>query len=53
MDSHLRVHGIKGLRVIDASIFPVIPDCRIQNFVHIVGKKGADLIKGDHPDIYS
>jgi choline dehydrogenase len=53
VDSHLRVHGIKNLRVIDASIFPVIPDCRIQNVVYMVGEKGADLIKGDHPDIYA
>lgn len=53
VDSHLRVHGIKNLRVIDASIFPVIPDCRIQNVVYMVGEKGADLIKGDHSDIYA
>lgn len=48
VDSRLRVHGIKNLRVADASIIPVIPDCRIQNSVYAVGEKCADLIKGDH-----
>jgi len=31
--------GVKGLRVIDASVFPVIPDCRIQNAVYMVAEK--------------
>lgn len=48
----LKVHGIKKLRVIDASIIPVIPDCRIQNSVYMIGEKGADLIKADHKDLY-
>ena len=39
VDSKLRVHGIKNLRVIDASIMPVIPDCRIQNSVYMIGEK--------------
>lgn len=47
MSPQLKVHGIKGLRVIDASVIPVIPDCRIQNSVYMVGEKGADLIKAD------
>jgi choline dehydrogenase len=38
--------------VIDASVFPIIPDCRIQNTVYMVGEKGADLIKADHKDLY-
>lgn len=52
VDPELRVHGIKGLRVIDASIIPVIPDCRIQNSVYAIGEKGADMIKGAHKDLY-
>ena len=44
--------GIKNLRVIDASIIPVIPDCRIQNSVYMVGEKGADMIKAAHRDLY-
>ncbi|KAJ5769566.1 oxidoreductase [Penicillium odoratum] len=52
VDGALKVHGFKNLRVIDASVFPVIPDCRIQNAVYMVGEKGADLIKADHKDLY-
>ncbi|KAL1863369.1 hypothetical protein Plec18167_008232 [Paecilomyces lecythidis] len=52
VDPKLKVHGIKNLRVIDASIIPVIPDCRIQNSVYMIGEKGADLIKADNSDIY-
>ncbi|KAJ5116019.1 hypothetical protein N7456_000367 [Penicillium angulare] len=52
VDASLKVHGVKGLRVIDASVIPVIPDCRIQNSVYMVAEKGADAIKGDHGDLY-
>jgi choline dehydrogenase-like flavoprotein len=52
VDHNLKVHGIKNLRVIDASVIPVIPDCRIQNSVYMVGEKGADAIKRDHVDFY-
>ena len=52
MNSGLKVHGTQRLRVIDASVFPVIPDCRIQNDVYMVAEKGADMIKADHADLY-
>jgi choline dehydrogenase-like flavoprotein len=52
VDPALKVHGIKNLRVIDASVIPVIPDCRIQNSVYMIGEKGADLIKAEHKDLY-
>ncbi|KAM0473457.1 hypothetical protein ACHAPX_008204 [Trichoderma viride] len=52
VDPALKVHGVKNLRVIDASVIPVIPDCRIQNSVYMVGEKGADLIKAEHKDLY-
>lgn len=35
----LKFHGVKGVRVIDASVFPIIPDCRIQNVVYMVAEK--------------
>ncbi|KAF3807444.1 Cyclase atC [Colletotrichum gloeosporioides] len=43
---------LENLRVVDASVIPVIPDCRIQNSVYMVAEKGADLIKEGHNDIY-
>jgi choline dehydrogenase len=52
VDPQLKVHGIKGLRVADASVIPVIPDCRIQNSVYMVGEKCADMIKAQHKDLY-
>ncbi|EFX01567.1 glucose-methanol-choline oxidoreductase [Grosmannia clavigera kw1407] len=52
VDPELRVHGVSRLRVIDASVIPVIPDCRIQNSVYMIGEKGADLIKSAHKDLY-
>jgi choline dehydrogenase len=52
VDPKLKVHGVNKLRVIDASVFPIIPDCRIQNTVYMVGEKGADLVKADHKDLY-
>ncbi|KAJ0423160.1 oxidoreductase [Aspergillus carlsbadensis] len=52
VDEKLRVHGIRNLRVADASVIPVIPDCRIQNSVYMVGEKGADIIKAAYKDLY-
>lgn len=52
VDPSLKVHGVKNLRVIDASVIPVIPDCRIQNSVYMIGEKGADLIKAAHKDLF-
>ncbi|KAK4445143.1 putative GMC oxidoreductase [Podospora aff. communis PSN243] len=52
VDSKLRVFGVENLRVIDASVIPVIPDCRIQNSVYMIGEKGADYIKAAYPDLY-
>ncbi|KAJ6263856.1 hypothetical protein Dda_2428 [Drechslerella dactyloides] len=52
VDPVLKVHGVKNLRVIDASVLPVMPDCRIQNSVYMVGEKGADAIKAAHSDLY-
>ncbi|BDD61880.1 hypothetical protein MAP00_006901 [Monascus purpureus] len=52
VDSNLCVHGIKNLRVADASIIPVIPDCRIQNSVYMIGEKAADIIKSQYKHLY-
>jgi choline dehydrogenase len=46
VDSQLRVHGLQGLRVIDASIFPVIPGGNTNAPTIMVAERGADLIRG-------
>ena len=40
----LKVHGVKGLRVVDASIFPMVPGTHTSATVYAVGEKGADII---------
>lgn len=45
VDPQLRVYGVSGLRVIDASIMPTIPSGNIHAPVVMIGEKGADLIK--------
>lgn len=44
VDSKLRVYGIKGLRVIDASIMPEITSGNINAPVIMIGEKGADMM---------
>ena len=44
VDSELRVHGVRGLRVIDASIFPNITSGNINAPTMMVAEKGADLV---------
>lgn len=46
VDSALRVHGTENLRVVDASIFPLIPRGNIQSSVYAVAEKAADIIRG-------
>jgi choline dehydrogenase len=46
VDPQLRVYGVTGLRVIDASIMPTIPACNIHAACIMIGEKGADLIRG-------
>ncbi|KAL4926371.1 GMC family oxidoreductase [Aspergillus undulatus] len=47
VDNELRLYGSNGrVRVVDASIFPVIPSAHTQTTVYAVAEKAADLIKG-------
>ena len=47
VDARLRVHGIDGLRVVDASIFPTITSGNINAPTVMVAEKGAALILED------
>jgi len=48
VDARLRVHGLGGLRVVDASIFPLLPSGNINGPAMMTGWKGADLILADN-----
>ncbi|KPJ02689.1 Glucose dehydrogenase [acceptor] [Papilio xuthus] len=48
VDSRLRVHHVKGLRVIDASIMPNITSCNTNGPTIMIGERGSDLIKEDY-----
>lgn len=45
LDPQLRVRGLQGLRVADASVFPVIPGGNTNAPVMMVAERAADLIK--------
>ena len=44
LSSDFKVHGVSGLRVVDASVFPRIPGFFIVSAVYMVGEKAADVI---------
>jgi choline dehydrogenase len=45
VDEKLRVHGLKNLRIADASIFPTMPSGNTNAPAIMVGEKAADLIR--------
>jgi choline dehydrogenase-like flavoprotein len=47
LSSDFKVHGTKGLRVVDASVFPRIPGFFIVSAVYMIGEKAADVILAD------
>jgi choline dehydrogenase len=47
VDPRLRVHGVDGLRVADASVFPSILSGNLNAAAMMVGRKAADLIAED------
>ena len=46
VDTECRVHGIENLQVIDASVFPTLPNGNINAPVIMVAEKMADVILG-------
>ena len=47
VDARLRVYGVQGLRVIDASIFPTITSGNTNAPTVMVAEKGAAMIRED------
>jgi choline dehydrogenase len=45
VDARLRVHGIKGLRVVDASIMPTIVGGNTNAASIMIGERAAELIQ--------
>ncbi len=48
-DSELKVHGVEGLRVIDASVMPYVTNGNIYAPVMMIAEKAADIILGNTP----
>ncbi len=44
VDAQLRVHGLDGLRVIDASVMPLVPGGNTNAPTIMIAEKGADLV---------
>ena len=46
VDTQLRVHGVEGLRVVDASVMPMVPRGNTNAPTIAIAERAADLIRG-------
>ncbi|MBV9249139.1 MAG: GMC family oxidoreductase N-terminal domain-containing protein [Acetobacteraceae bacterium] len=49
VDDELRVHGLQGLRVVDASIMPGMPSANTYCSTMMIAEKASDMIRGRPP----
>ncbi|HSX77625.1 MAG TPA: GMC oxidoreductase, partial [Candidatus Saccharimonadia bacterium] len=47
VNGNFQVHGTKGLRIVDASVFPKIPGYFIVSSIYMIGEKASDVILAD------
>ncbi len=47
VDSRFRVYGTQGLRIVDASVFPLIPGFFIVTPIYVISEKASDVILTD------
>jgi choline dehydrogenase-like flavoprotein len=47
LDAELCVRGVKGLRVADTSVMPLLNQGHTQMPAYAIGEKAADLVKGN------
>jgi choline dehydrogenase len=47
VDARLRVHGLRGLRIADASVMPTITSGNTNSPTIMIGEKAAEMIRDD------
>ena len=49
VDDALRVHGVQGLRIMDASIMPNMPSANTYASTMMIAETASDMIRGRQP----
>lgn len=49
VDAELRVHGVEGLRVVDASVMPTITRANTHAATIMIAERATDMIRGMAP----